>query len=267
MRSRISLLQEDFMTADVVAALKNLGRRCLEPPTPTPPCNGTPMVVAMYLLQEALFRLQPSIQRSFRSSPTQYLCHAPIHTQLLSTLPRSSLPAAVPPYPCPSRPPTVLRPCFHNPNQSPVQKVGCPVTADEGPGGRKEQVDAGGVPGCDSALAHRAAPRPGPAPRLVAKRWCTGGGGGRGGAAATAAQRRLPGRLLGVSRGRRPAGRRRAARPANRGVVRGDVPGRALGWGSKATRGRGPWGLALGLPQGGWRVLSRTGASRTAGAR
>jgi hypothetical protein len=60
---QVTLIQEDFMTADVLAALKDLGHRRSELPSPTPPCNGAPMVVAMYLLQDALYRLQPSIQR------------------------------------------------------------------------------------------------------------------------------------------------------------------------------------------------------------
>ena len=57
---QVTLLQEDFMTADVLAALEDLGRRR---PDHTWSCNGAAMVIAMYLLQDALYRLQPSIQR------------------------------------------------------------------------------------------------------------------------------------------------------------------------------------------------------------
>jgi hypothetical protein len=68
--SQITLVQEDFMTADVFAALQDLGRRRLDPPSITSSCNGAPMVVAMYLLQDALYRLQPAIQRSVMTIQT-----------------------------------------------------------------------------------------------------------------------------------------------------------------------------------------------------
>ena len=64
---RVTLLQSDFMDADVFAVLVDLRRR-LEISGPdllmkkSARREGAQFVIAMYLLQDALYRLQPSIE-------------------------------------------------------------------------------------------------------------------------------------------------------------------------------------------------------------
>ena len=71
------------MGTDVLRAMNDLrrlvdleeGRSPLEKPA-EPAAKGAPMVIAMYLLQDALYRLQPSIERFLLSfSALCSCCH------------------------------------------------------------------------------------------------------------------------------------------------------------------------------------------------